>query len=72
MTERLLFLEEGVVSLSFTARIERPPFHRGDSASKKDSLTAPYPDCALQFLPHFPLPLFITNHITFVTITRCY
>ena len=32
---------QGVAGLSFTARIERPPFHRGGSASKKDSLAAP-------------------------------
>jgi len=32
---------EGVARLSFTARIERPPFHRGGSASKKDGLATP-------------------------------
>src|SRR5207247_10504421 len=36
-----LFSEAGVASLSFTARIERPPPHRGGSASKKDGLAAP-------------------------------
>jgi hypothetical protein len=37
----LLVLPRGVARLSFTARIERPPFHRGGSASKKDGLAAP-------------------------------
>jgi hypothetical protein len=32
---------EGVGRLFFTARIERPPFHRGGSASKKNGLPAP-------------------------------
>ena len=41
MTEPLLFLEEGVVRLSFTARIERAQFHRARSVSKKGHLTTP-------------------------------
>src|SRR5438309_5858588 len=32
---------EGVGRLFFTARIERPPFYRGGSASKKNGLPAP-------------------------------
>ena len=31
-----------VASLAFTARIERPPLHRGGSASKKDGLAAAF------------------------------
>ena len=38
---RLRLSHRGVDRLSFTARIERPPFHRGGSASKKDGLAAP-------------------------------
>jgi hypothetical protein len=33
----------GVVGLSFTARIERPQFHRGISTSKKDGPAPPLP-----------------------------
>jgi hypothetical protein len=40
----LLFsLTEGVARLPFIARIERPPLHRGGSASKKGSLAIPSP-----------------------------
>ena len=39
----LVFPQEGVAGLSFTARIERAPFHRARSASKKDGLAAPFP-----------------------------
>lgn len=34
-------LPQGAARLSFTARIERPPFHCGGSASKKDCLAVP-------------------------------
>jgi hypothetical protein len=76
MTERLLLLEEGVVRLSFTARIERPQFHRGGSASKKDGLTAPYPDRSgiSPFLsgisPQLSPSTSINNHITFTIINN--
>jgi hypothetical protein len=36
------FPPKGVAGLSFTARIGRAPFHRARSASKKDSLAAPF------------------------------
>ena len=36
-TSHILSLK-GVAGLSFTARIERAPFHRARSASKKDGL----------------------------------
>ena len=37
----LITSPRGVSRLSFTARIEGPPYHRGASASKKDSLATP-------------------------------
>ena len=37
----LITSPRGVARLSFTARIEGPPYHRGASASKKDSLATP-------------------------------
>jgi hypothetical protein len=48
ITRYLSCLTRGVTGLSFTARIERPPFHRGGSASKKDGLATPlpFPPCA--------------------------
>lgn len=42
-------LYQGVVGLSFTARIGRAQFYRARSASKKDSRTTPSP-----LLPPFP------------------
>ena len=36
-----IHISRGAARLSFTARIEGPPFHRGSSASKKDGLAAP-------------------------------
>src|SRR5207245_8698023 len=37
----LITSPRGVSRLSFTARIEGPPYHRGASASKKGGLAAP-------------------------------
>ena len=39
---RKLFCNKRVTGLSFTARIEGPPFHRGASASKKDGPVTRY------------------------------
>jgi hypothetical protein len=36
-----IHIYRGVARLSFTARIEGPPFYRGASASKKDGLATP-------------------------------
>ena len=38
----LIFLQQGVAGLFFTARIGRAQFYRARSVSKKDSLAIPY------------------------------
>jgi hypothetical protein len=43
----LIHISRGVARLSFTARIEGPPLHRGASASKKDCLATPLSRLAL-------------------------
>ena len=40
---RKWFQNKRVTELSFTARIEGPPFHRGASASKKGTRSLPAP-----------------------------
>jgi hypothetical protein len=42
--------KKGGASPAFTARIERPLFHRGGSASKKDGWLLPDPPCMFVFL----------------------
>ncbi len=55
---------EGAGRLFFTARIERPPFYRGGSASKKNGLSVPsHPSeaarCASKgIVPATPSPVF--------------